>query len=84
MRFSGLLGQHRDNEAVLAYLMEEANDIEWMVHRASLYGDGASKGVLKRSTTKLSIAPFIDCALYNYYLLGDDSALHTYDLSDYG
>ena len=83
VRFSGLLGQHRDNEAVINYLVEEAQDIEWMVHRAGLYGDGASKGILKRSKTKFSIAHFIDCATYNYHLLSDDSAIHTYDLSYY-
>lgn len=83
VRFSGLLGQHRDNEAVINYLVEEAKDIEWMVHRAGLYGDGPSKGILKRSITKFSIAPFIDCATYNYHLLSDNSAIHTYDLSYY-
>ena len=64
-------------------MVEEAQDIEWMVHRASLYGDGASKGILKRSKTKFNIAPFIDCATYNYHLLSDDSAIHTSDLSYY-
>jgi hypothetical protein len=83
VRFSGLLGQHRDNEAVITYLVEEAPDIEWMVHRAGLYGDGASKGVLKRSKTKFSIAQFIDCAIYNYHLLNDTSAIHSCDLSYY-
>ena len=83
VRFSGLLGQHRDNEAVISYLVEEAQDIEWMVHRASLYGDGPTKGILKRSKTKFSIAHFIDCATYNYHLLSDTSAIHTYDLSYY-
>lgn len=83
VRFSGLLGQHRDNEAVIQYLVEEASDIEWMVHRASLYGDGPSRGILKKSKTKFSIAHFIDCATYNYHLLNDGSAVHTYDLSYY-
>ena len=32
----GFEGQHRDNEAVTAYLAEEAQDIEWMVHRADI------------------------------------------------
>lgn len=35
-RFSGLIGQHKDNEAVIEYLVEEAQDIEWMVHRAGI------------------------------------------------
>ncbi len=83
VRFSGLLGQHRDNEAVINYLVEEAQDIEWMVHRAGLYGDGVSKGTLMRSKTKFNIAHFIDCATYNYHLLSDNSAIHTYDLSYY-
>ena len=83
VRFSGLLGQHRDNEGVIKYLVEEAQDIEWMVHRASLYGDGASKGILERSKTKFNIAHFIDCATYNYHLLSDNSAIHTSDLSYY-
>lgn len=83
VRFSGLLGQHRDNEAVLAYLVEEASDIEWVVHRASLYGDGPSRGHLTRSKTQFSIAPFVDCATYTYGLVSDDAAIHTYDLSYY-
>jgi NAD(P)-dependent dehydrogenase (short-subunit alcohol dehydrogenase family) len=83
VRFSGLLGQHRDNEGVITYLVEEAQDIEWMVHRASLYGEGASKGLLSRSKTKFDIAHFIDCATYNYRLLNDNSAIHTSDLSYY-
>jgi|GEM_PF-1339210 len=83
VRFSGLLGQHRDNEAVLAYLVEEAMDIDWLVHRASLYGDKASQGALKRSKTKFSIACFVDCAQYSYTLLSDTSAVHSYDLSYY-
>ena len=81
--YSGLLGQHRDNEAVIEYLVEEAKDIEWMVHRASLISDGASKGVLKRHKTKNSLATFGDCAEYNFRLLTDNTAIHTYDLSYY-
>ena len=83
VRFSGLLGQHRDNEAVIKYLTEEANDIEWMVHRASIISDNASKGTLTRSKTKNSLAPFIDCAMYNYQLIVDESAIHSCDLSYY-
>jgi len=83
VRFSGLLGQHRDNEAVIEYLTEKAGDIEWMVHRASIISDDASKGILVRSKTKNSIATFIDCAMYNYRLLTDNSAIHTCDLSYY-
>ena len=83
VRFSGLLGQHRDNEAVLTYLVEEAMDIDWMVHRASLYGDKPSQGELKRSKTKFSIACFVDCAQYSYKILSDASAIHSYDLSYY-
>ena len=83
VRFSGLLGQHRDNEAVIEYLTKEADDIQWMVHRASIISDGASKGTLSRSKTKNSLATFGDCAMYNYKLLFDDSAIHTCDLSYY-
>jgi hypothetical protein len=83
VRFSGLLGQHRDNEAVINYLAEEAKDIEWMVHRASLISDGVSKGILKRHETKNSLATFVDCAEYNFTLLNDNSAVHTCDLSYY-
>ena len=83
VRFAGLLGQHRDNEAVIEYLTNEAGDIEWMVHRASLISDEASKGTLLRSKTKNSLANFVDCAMYNYRLLSDDSAVHTCDLSYY-
>ena len=83
VRFSGLLGQHRDNEAVINYLTEEAKDIEWMVHRASIVSDNPSKGTLSRSKTKNSLATFVDCAMYNYRLLTDVSAIHTCDLSYY-
>ncbi|EHQ24835.1 NAD(P)-dependent oxidoreductase [Mucilaginibacter paludis] len=83
VRFAGLIGQHRDNEAVVKYLVEEAADIEWMVHRAGIAGDGNSKGTLRRSKTKFSIATFADCARYNYELLKDDSAIHSCDLSYY-
>ena len=82
-RFGGLLGQHEDNEAVIKYLVEEAKDIKWVVHRASLYSDGSSKGTLERSKTRLSIATFVDCAAYNYRLLSDETAIHTYDQSYY-
>lgn len=83
VRFSGLFGQHRDNEAVIQYLAEEAGDIEWMVHRASIISNDSSKGTLLRSKTKNSLATFVDCATYNYRLLTDNSAIHTCDLSYY-
>lgn len=83
VRFSGLLRQHRGNEAVIEYLTEEAKDNEWMVHRASLINDNASKGTLLRSKTKNSLATFGDCATYKYRLLTDDSDIHTCDLSYY-
>ncbi|MCU1406356.1 MAG: NmrA family protein [Glaciihabitans sp.] len=76
-------GQHEDNEAVMEYLSREANDIEWMVHRAGIGSDGPSKGVLGRSARKISIATFGDCADYNYRLLSDPSAVHTCDFSSY-
>lgn len=46
-RRAGLLGQHKDNEAAIEYLVEEAQDIDWIVHRASIISDGPSKGILK-------------------------------------
>jgi len=79
----GMIGQHEDNEAVMQYLADEAMDIEWMVHRAGIGSDGPSKGVLERSTKKVSIATFGDCASYNYRLLSDPAAIHTCDLSAY-
>jgi len=82
-RSRGLIGQHKDNEAVIEYLVEEAPDIEWMVHRAAIISDGPSKGTLKRSKTRTGLATFGDCAAYNYALVMDDSALHTTDLSCY-
>ncbi|MDO3411118.1 NAD(P)H-binding protein [Saccharibacillus sp. CPCC 101409] len=84
LRPAGLLGQHRDNEAVIEYLVEEAQDIDWTVHRASITSDGPSKGTAQRHRTKFSLLTFEDCARYNYRLLSDDSAIHTYDLSRYG
>jgi NAD(P)-dependent dehydrogenase (short-subunit alcohol dehydrogenase family) len=82
-RFGGLIGQHEDNEAVIEYLVEEASDITWVVHRAAIGSDGPSKGTLQRSTTRLSVATFRDCADYSYRLLSDDTAVHTCDLSCY-
>ena len=79
----GYIGQHEDNEAVMQYLAEEASDLEWMVHRAGIGSDGASKGVLKRSRTKFSIATFVDCAAYNYRTVQDETAVHTSDFSSY-
>lgn len=76
-------GQHRDNEAVMAYLAEEAQDIEWMVHRAGIGGDGPSKGTLQRSPTKFSIGTHRDCAAYNYRTLEETAAIHTSDFSHY-
>ena len=83
VRFGGLTGQHEDNEAVIEYLVEHAEDIAWTVNRAAIGGDGPSKGKLQRSGTRLSIGTFRDCADYNYRLLHDESAVHTFDLSCY-
>ncbi|GGR26338.1 NAD(P)-dependent oxidoreductase [Deinococcus ruber] len=77
------LGQHQDNDAVMEYLAETASDIEWMVHRAGIGSNGPSRGVLKRSDRAFSIATFKDCATYNYRILMDPSAVHTYDQSCY-
>lgn len=75
-------GQHRDNEAVMEYLSTEAMDIEWMVHRAGIGGDGESKGRLERAQTP-SIATFRDVAAYNLTALMDDTAIHTMSCSQY-
>ncbi len=77
------IGQHEDNEAVMRYLVDEAMDIDWMVHRAGIGSDGPSKGVLERSERRTSIATFGDCASYNYRILSDSSAVHTCDSSAY-
>jgi putative NADH-flavin reductase len=79
----GYSGQHEDNEAVMRYLSDEAMDIEWMVHRAGIGSDGPSKGDLERSSRRVSIATFRDCAAHNYRLLSDPTAIHTCDLSAY-
>ena len=79
----GFEGQHQDNEAVMAYLAEEARDIEWMVHRAGIGGDGPSKGTLQRSPTKFSVGAHRDCAAYNYRTLDEAAAVHTSDFSHY-
>ena len=76
-------GQHRDNEAVMEYLATEAGDIEWIVHRAGIGSDGPSKGELRRSATKFSVATHRDCAAYNHRTLMDASAIHSSDLSFY-
>jgi nucleoside-diphosphate-sugar epimerase len=79
----GFNGQHEDNEAVMEYLSTEADDIEWIVHRAGIYGDGESKGVLERSSTTFSIGNFRDCADYSYRVITDPEAIHTSDFSQY-
>lgn len=76
-------GQHQDHEGVMAYLSEEAPDIEWMVHRAGIGGDGPSKGTLHRSSTKFSVGTHHDCAAYNYRTLREKAAIHTSDFSHY-
>jgi len=79
----GYDGQHRDNEAVMRYLSSEAGDIAWVAHRAGIGSDGPSKGVLRRSGTRISIGTFVDCAAYNLQLLFDDDAAHSCDGSAY-
>lgn len=79
----GHQGQHRDNEAVMRYLQEEAGDIEWMVHGAGIGSGGPSKGVLHRSSTAFSIATFEDCAAYDLRTVMDAGAVHTCDPSSY-
>lgn len=77
------IGQHEDNEGVMAYLATEANDIEWIVHLAGIGSDGPSKGTLQRSPTKFSIATHVDCADYSYRVLHDQEAVHTSHFSHY-
>lgn len=77
------IGQHRDNEAVMSYLASEANDLEWIVHRAGIFSDGPSKGILERSAKRFSVATFCDCADYNYRTINDLNAVHTADFSAY-
>ena len=77
------IGQHQDNEAVMQYLVDEAMDVEWMVHRAGIGSDGPTKGLLLRSATRYSVATFRDVAAYNHRILDDESAIHTCDFSSY-
>lgn len=81
----GFDGQHQDNEAVMKYLSRDASDIEWIVHRAGISGDGPSKGSLRRSSTLTtqSVGTFRDCASYSYHIIQDSSAVHTSDYSTY-
>lgn len=79
----GYSGQHEDNEAVMEYLTQDAGDLKWMVHRAGIGSNGASKGVLKRSATAFSIGTFQDCAAYSLHTVMDDSAFRTCDFSYY-
>lgn len=77
------IGQHQDNEAVMEYLFKEAKDIDWIVHRAGIYSDGPSKGLLIRSNSNFSIATFKDCADYSFRIVSDPSAIHTFEFSTY-
>lgn len=79
----GYTGQHEDNEAVMRYLTDEAMDVDWVVHRAGIGSDGPSKGHLERSSRRMSIATFVDCAAYSYRLVNDPTAIHTCDPSAY-
>ena len=80
----GFAGQHEDNEAVMEYLATEANDIEWIVHRAGINpSNDSSKGVLVRSDTRFSVGTHRDCAAYNYRTVMDSSAVRTSCLSYY-
>lgn len=77
-------GQHKDNDAVMEYLATEANDIDWIVHRAAMMGgNGPSKGKLVRSGTTYSIGTFVDCADYNYRMLLDETVVKSCDFSRY-
>ncbi|WRT66998.1 uncharacterized protein IL334_003964 [Kwoniella shivajii] len=80
---SGFEGQHQDNESVHEYFVTEANDMEWIIHRAGISGDTASKGTLERSPTTFSIANHVDCARYNYRTVMDDQAVRTCEFSKY-
>ncbi len=77
------LGQHRDNEAVMRYLSDEARDLEWMVHRAGLRPGEGSRGVLQRSDRFISVASFEDCADYSLRLITGDDGVHTCSGSRY-
>ena len=79
----GFAGQHEDNEAVMEYLATQAADIEWMVHRAGIGGDGPSKGTLRRSDTDFSVGTHVDCADYNLRTVMDDGAVRTCSFSCY-
>ena len=79
----GFAGQHEDNEAVMEYLATEANDIEWMVHRAGIGSDGPSKGRLQRSETDFSVGTHVDCADYNHRTVRDAQAVRTCAFSCY-
>lgn len=76
-------GQHQDNEAVMRYLVDEADDIAWIVHRAGIGSDGPARGTLHRSAERYSVATFRDAASYNYRAVQDESAIHTCDFSTY-
>ena len=80
----GYIGQHEDNEAVMEYLATEGRDLEWIVHRAGIGSDGASKGVLQRSPTRFSVATHRDCADYSHRVILDPAAVRTSDFSHYG
>ena len=54
----------------------------WMVHKAGINLMEFER-LLKRSNTKFSLASFEDCANYNYRLLTDNLAIHSYNLSCY-
>jgi hypothetical protein len=76
-------GQHQDNEAVMEYLATDGNDMEWIVHRAGIGGDGPTKGRLVMSTGNPSVGTHVDCADYNYRMLLDETVARRCDISHY-
>jgi uncharacterized protein len=60
----GITGMLRDNDAVMAYLKDEAKDIDWTVTRPGQLKEQPSKGALKPIDSLSGTAHFCDLATF--------------------
>lgn len=65
--FGGLMGTEpmlADNDSVMAYLVNNASDLDWTVTRPGMIKQGPSKGVAKGATAHGSSLQFVDLAAF--------------------
>ena len=65
-----------DNDAVMAYLVGNASDLDWTVTRPGMIREAASKGTLKGSTTPGPAVTFADLAAFNLATAQSNTFVH--------